>query len=177
MFQKKQEHHHLRENLTQKDLFDRKIKIAESAVAQFSTLKILFSMMRQILDTILHAIRYKLPLDKDVFLNATNELGVLFERAKSYDTSSVSLYFHIKDISTQPLIQDFLNSTCTMTALTNSLDAKTKDQSITKEYTIKIVPSLITLLVFISKLLKSVEDDLSENIQKIKKDMQEFQGF
>ncbi|SRR5882724_2344075 len=175
---KKQEHRYHRENLTQKDLFDKKIRIAEAAIAQFTQVKVIFYMIREIIDTLLHAIRYKLSFDMDVLLNITKEFSGLVERAKSYDTASVSLYFDIKeDIGNQHLIQDFFGTVSALAALGNSFEIKTKDKSITNEDRKKMYSILITSLVIISKLLKSVEDDIAENIRIIKSDMKEFKAI
>lgn len=77
MFQKKQDHRQQHDNLTQKDLFDRKIKIAEAAISQYSQLKTIASMQRQFFDALLYAIRYKIPLESDVLLYTMKKTELL----------------------------------------------------------------------------------------------------
>jgi hypothetical protein len=79
MFQKRQDHKRQHNNLTQKDFFDRKIKIAKAAISQYSQLKTIASIQRQFIDALLYAIRYKILLDSDVLLFTMKQTESLIE--------------------------------------------------------------------------------------------------
>jgi hypothetical protein len=176
--QKKQEHHYQRENLTQKDLFDKKIKIAEAAIAQFTKMKVILHTIREIIDIVVHALKGEIPLDKDILMGTVNALSPIIEEAKAYDTSSVTLYFNIKDdVGDQTLAHEILSSIFKTMDSVKSFAIKSKNGTVTKEEQVDFLVTFVKSLMLISKLLKTVEDDIAENIRIIKSDMQEFQGF
>jgi hypothetical protein len=174
MFQKRQEHRYQRQNLTQKDLFDKKIPIAETAFAQLTLVKTFVSSSRDLLNIFVYALRGEISTNIALSLmtSIVDQAKSISGQIKPFDTSLAWLYFDLKEnIDSSDSISDVLNAVSPAILFCNALETKTKNKRLTKDDKIKAVEILIQTMLLLSKFLKSVEDVISENLRAIKSDI------
>jgi len=175
ILQKRQEQRQQYEASINRALFDKKIPIADTAVSQLTHMKTLIHMVRDIIDMMAYASMGQLSLDRAVLLATIDEIKNLTEQVKSYDTSLAWLYFDLKqDIGSLHSMSDVLSAFSPAISLPDALETKVKNDSLTEVDKINAVKIVIKSMLTLSEFLKSIEDDISENLRVIKSDINQL---
>jgi hypothetical protein len=185
IFQKSQELRRQHEYSIQKSLFEKKIQAAESAVTQFDLIKSCVRSLRTFIDIVRNwlidigssAFTGKLPSNQiniDSLKVMISNIQSLFDKINSEVISSASIFFDIKqDLGNIHSLEDGMMIISGIYASVNSI-GNISESSHRKSTTKEDVESFMTLLELLKKMsewLKSMEDDIDNNLRIIKLEM------